>query len=120
MSNLVLMENLELIQLYDLALESYKLGISAHWRLSIPDIDDAIALSYERDEIYDIVEEFHERGLLYDKEKLATLDEEWRGWLMKCIVEGDVINPIYPMPEEPKEKWWFHIETLKPTNDSRI
>lgn len=46
-----------------------------------PDIDDAMNVGYIRDYLESYVHEFHERGLLFDDDRLSRLDAEWQKWI---------------------------------------
>ena len=105
-------KNIELIKLFNRTLGEYEGGIMSEWRLSPPDIDDAMNVAYTRDNLDVLVHEFRNRGLLFDKEKLARLDIEWKQWIKRCIDEGDVNQVLYPNNDEPNDKWWMHIESL--------
>ena len=96
----------------DHSLDDYERGIASRWRLSPPDIDDAMNVGYTRNSLESYVHEFHERGLLFDDDRLSRLDAEWQKWIKKCIDEGDVGAVIYPNNDEPLQKWWMHIESL--------
>ena len=48
---------------------------------SPPDIDDAMNVGYIRDYLESYVHEFHERGLLFDDDRLSRLDAEWQKWI---------------------------------------
>ncbi len=48
---------------------------------SPPDIDDAMNVGYIRDSLESYVHEFHERGLLFDDDRLSRLDAEWQKWI---------------------------------------
>ena len=106
------LENMDLLRQYGHSLDDYERGIASKWRLSPPDIDDAMNVGYIRDSLESYVHEFHERGLLFDDDRLSRLDAEWQKWIKKCIDEGDVGAVIYHNNDEPLQKWWMHIESL--------
>jgi len=106
-------ENMDLLRLFDEHQDRYESGIKAKWHLTPPDIDDAMSISYEREYLHEITKEFEKRKLFCNKLRLDALDEAWKEWLLECIKDGDVKEAIYPMPQMPADKWWFHIETLE-------
>ena len=103
----------EVADALNLFVYEYSKSITLAWHLTPPDIDDVMQTVQERDTIHALCVELKRRGAqIAATDDIKKLDQKWQHQILEYIRAGEVVQPYYPRPNEPLDKWWMHIESL--------